>query len=83
MLSGRVRRDKSWNRNLQCQRRVDNRLLMDFEALHIFVRVAELSSFSRASESLRITRAAVSAAVQRLETSLGARLSIVQLGGCN
>jgi DNA-binding transcriptional LysR family regulator len=40
----------------------------------VFVRVAELSSFSRTAESLGLTRSAVSMAVQRLETSLGTRL---------
>ncbi len=44
------------------------------EAMQVFVRVAQLLSFSRTAESLGMTRSAVSMAVQRLEASLGARL---------
>ena len=44
------------------------------EAMRIFVRVAELSSFSQAAVSLGLPRATVSAAVQQLEAELGARL---------
>ena len=44
------------------------------DAMHVFVRVAELASFTRAAESLGLPKASVSTAVQQLETALGARL---------
>jgi DNA-binding transcriptional LysR family regulator len=44
------------------------------EAMQIFVRVAELSSFSRAADLLQIPKASASTAVQGLEASLGTRL---------
>ena len=44
------------------------------EAMQIFVRVAELASFTRAANSLGLPKASVSTAVQQLETALGARL---------
>ncbi len=42
--------------------------------MQTFVRVAELSSFTRAAEGLGLPKASVSAAVQRLEAALGTRL---------
>jgi DNA-binding transcriptional LysR family regulator len=42
--------------------------------MQIFVRVAELSSFTRAAESLALPKASMSAAVQKLEKLVGARL---------
>ena len=42
--------------------------------LRVFVRVARLSSFTKAAEQLQVPRATVSTAVQRLESRLGARL---------
>jgi len=42
--------------------------------LRVFVRVARLSSFTRAAEQLQLPRATVSTAVLRLESRLGARL---------
>lgn len=44
------------------------------DAMQVFVRVAELTSFTRAAESLGLPKASVSTAVQQLETALGARL---------
>ena len=44
------------------------------EAMQIFIRVAELASFTRAADSLGIPKASASNAVQQLEASLGARL---------
>ena len=44
------------------------------EGLQIFVRVAELSSFSQAAEQLGLPKARVSTAVQQLESELGTRL---------
>jgi len=44
------------------------------DALRVFVRVAELASFTQAAQSLGLPKASASAAVQRLEASLGARL---------
>lgn len=44
------------------------------EGLQIFVRVAELSSFTQAAEQLGLPKARVSTAVQQLESELGTRL---------
>jgi DNA-binding transcriptional LysR family regulator len=44
------------------------------DAMQIFLRVAELASFTRAADSLGIPKATASTAVQQLETSLGTRL---------
>lgn len=44
------------------------------EAMQIFVRVAELASFTRAADSLGLPKASASTAVQQLESTLGARL---------
>ncbi|HEU4624881.1 MAG TPA: LysR family transcriptional regulator [Steroidobacteraceae bacterium] len=51
-------------------KRTINRL----DAMAIFVRVAELSSFTRAAEALGLPKASISGAVQRLEKLVGARL---------
>lgn len=47
---------------------------MDFNALHVFTRVAELSSFTLAAEQLGLTKSRVSTVVQQLEKQLGTRL---------
>ena len=47
---------------------------MDLEALRIFVKVAELASFTRAAEHLGMPKARASARVQALEADLGVRL---------
>jgi DNA-binding transcriptional LysR family regulator len=44
------------------------------DAMQIFARVAELTSFSRAAEDLGLPKASASTAVQQLESSLGTRL---------
>lgn len=44
------------------------------DAMQIFLRVAELASFTQAADSLGLPKASISAAVQRLEGQLGARL---------
>jgi DNA-binding transcriptional LysR family regulator len=44
------------------------------EAMQVFVRVAELSSYTRAAESLGMPKASVSTAVQQLESELGTQL---------
>lgn len=44
------------------------------DAMQIFLRVADLASFTQAAQSLGLPKASVSAAVQQLETQLGARL---------
>jgi len=44
------------------------------DSMQIFVRVAELSSFTAAAESLALPKATVSLAVQQLESLLGTRL---------
>src|SRR5579883_685179 len=48
--------------------------VVDLAGLIAFVRVAELGSFVRASESLELSKAAVSKQVSALEKRLGARL---------
>ena len=45
-----------------------------FEAMRVYLRVAELKSFTQAANSLGQPKATVSATVQRLEQSLGTRL---------
>ena len=44
------------------------------ERMQIFVRVAELASFTQAADTLGLPKATVSTAVQQLEADLGARL---------
>ena len=44
------------------------------DSLQMFVRVAELSSFTQAAEQLGLPKARVSTAVQQLESLLGTRL---------
>lgn len=44
------------------------------DAMQVFVRVAEMASFTRAADSLAIPKASASTAVQQLESLLGARL---------
>lgn len=47
---------------------------MELDAVRIFVRVAELSSFTRAAEQLGLSKARVSIRVGELEAELGCRL---------
>ncbi|GFZ97132.1 LysR family transcriptional regulator [Dyella caseinilytica] len=44
------------------------------EAMHIFVRVAEMASFTRAADSLGLPKASASTAIQQLEAQLGTQL---------
>jgi DNA-binding transcriptional LysR family regulator len=44
------------------------------EAMHAFVRVAELASFTKAADHLGLPKASVSTAVQQLEAQLGTQL---------
>ena len=44
------------------------------EAMRVFLRVAELASFTQAADSLGLPKASISAAVQQLEAELGTRL---------
>lgn len=44
------------------------------EAMQIFVRVAELSSFTQAADSLGLPKSSISSAITQLENMLGARL---------
>lgn len=44
------------------------------ESMHVFTRVAELSSFTQAADSLGLPKATVSTAVRQLEAMLGTRL---------
>jgi DNA-binding transcriptional LysR family regulator len=48
--------------------------MKSLDAMQIFLRVAELASFTRAADSLGIPKATASTAIQQLETSLGTRL---------
>ncbi|WP_394778644.1 LysR substrate-binding domain-containing protein [Undibacterium sp.] len=47
---------------------------MDLDELRIFVRVADLASFSRAAEQLGLAKGHVSTSIRQLEASLGTRL---------
>jgi DNA-binding transcriptional LysR family regulator len=47
---------------------------MDLDALRMFVKVAEVASFTRAAEHLGLSKARVSTAVRSLETDVGSRL---------
>jgi DNA-binding transcriptional LysR family regulator len=47
---------------------------MDIDSVRIFVRVAELGSFTRASEQLGLSKARASIRIQELEAELGCRL---------
>jgi DNA-binding transcriptional LysR family regulator len=47
---------------------------LDLESLKVFVKVAELGSFTRAGEQLGMPKARVSLRVQRIEAELGSRL---------
>jgi DNA-binding transcriptional LysR family regulator len=48
--------------------------MSQIDRMRVFLRVAELSSFTAAAASLGLPKASVSTAVQQLETELGARL---------
>ncbi|RYF23384.1 MAG: LysR family transcriptional regulator [Comamonadaceae bacterium] len=50
------------------------RTMNPFDRMQIFVRVAELASFTQAAEALGIPKASASTAVQQLESQLGTRL---------
>ncbi len=47
---------------------------LDLDAVHAFVRIAELGSFTRAAEASQTTQSAVSLKLKRLEERLGCRL---------
>ena len=44
------------------------------DAMHLFVRIVDLASFTKAAEELKLPRASVSLALQQLEARLGVRL---------
>lgn len=48
--------------------------MKQIEAMQIYLRVAELASFTQAAESLGLPRSTISMAVRQLESELGARL---------
>jgi len=47
---------------------------LDLDAVHAFIRIAELGSFTLAAEAMRTTQGAVSLKLKRLEQRLGCRL---------
>lgn len=47
---------------------------MDLDALRVFVKVAELSSFTRAGDQLKMPKSRVSMRISELESQLGSRL---------
>ena len=47
---------------------------MDLRQLEIFVKVAELKSFSKAAQALRLTQPTISEHIRTLEQELGVRL---------
>lgn len=46
-------------------------------AMQLFIRVADLESFSRAAETLALPKGSVSRQIQALESHLGDRKSVV------
>jgi DNA-binding transcriptional LysR family regulator len=52
----------------------NNPRMNQLDAMRVFVRVAELASFTRAADSLGLPKASTSTAVRRLETLLGTQL---------
>jgi DNA-binding transcriptional LysR family regulator len=48
--------------------------MIPLERMHVFTRVAELSSFTQAAEVLGLPKASVSIGIQQLESALGTRL---------
>lgn len=48
--------------------------MIDLEAVHVFSKVAELGSFTRAGEYLRLSKSRVSLRISALESELGTRL---------
>lgn len=64
-----------YNSRKHCSRNQNNRDIMDrIDVMRIFLRVAELGSFTQAADNLGLSKASVSAAVRDLETAMGARL---------
>jgi DNA-binding transcriptional LysR family regulator len=53
---------------------MERQAMDSLDRMHTFVRVAEVASFTQAAAQLGLPKASVSAAVQRLEDSLGTRL---------
>ena len=51
-----------------------NERSLDLDTVKAFIRIAELGSFTLAADSLRMTQAAVSLKLKRLEDRLGFRL---------
>ncbi|HEX4384222.1 MAG TPA: LysR family transcriptional regulator, partial [Myxococcales bacterium] len=47
---------------------------MDIDSVRMFIKVADLASFTRAAEHLGLSKARVSAAVQQLEAEVGSKL---------
>ena len=48
--------------------------MLDPQTLQIYLRVAELASFTKAADSLGLSKAGISAAIRQLEATLGTRL---------
>jgi len=61
-------------RTMQRPHAFTEHISMDLDAVRIYVKVAELASFTRAAEQLGLPKARVSTCVQQLEAQLGTRL---------
>ncbi len=59
---------------MHCSNWRDNGGMDQLDAMRMFVRVAELESFTRSAEQLGVPKATLSAAIRRLEEQMGTRL---------
>ncbi len=59
---------------MHCSVYIDNEAMDQLDAMRLFIRVAELESFTRSAEQLGIPKATLSAAIRRLEEQMGTRL---------
>jgi len=71
-----ARKDKSAKtcNTVQKSQTITGNGMDQIQAMKIFIRIAELESFSRAAEDLNLPRATVSTTLKRLEQRLGVRL---------
>lgn len=59
---------------MHCSNWRDNGGMDQLDAMRMFVRVAELESFTRSAEQLGVPKATLSATIRRLEEQMGTRL---------